>query len=285
VNLQIRNQFGIMQQLRPASAYTVPFSFLDQGPDGKPGTADDATLTFLGIPNSLISGCTATTTTVTPTCAYPTNQVETNADNRGDYQTFEFAINKRQSHNYSLNFGAGYTSMKDYPTAGAPGTPNGPACGGGTCDYSFYSAKGTGTYTFPYQIMASVSYRFQAGANYARTVSPAVPAAGNAQGYPVCNCSFSASRQGSPTNTTVYLTPFNAFRQDNISVLDVRAEKTFPISATKVRVFFDLYNILNTYAAETINVGTGATNGVSNFQTPTAILGPRTGRIGFRFIW
>ena len=25
-------------------------------------------------------------------------------------------------------------------------------------------------------------------------------------------------------------------------------------------------------------------NGVANFQTPTAILGPRTGRIGFRFI-
>ncbi|HMD37050.1 MAG TPA: carboxypeptidase regulatory-like domain-containing protein [Vicinamibacterales bacterium] len=285
VLLQIRNQFGIMQQLRPASAYTVPFSFLDVGPDGKSGTADDATLTFLGIPNSAISGCTATTTTVTPTCAYPTNQVETNADNRGDYKTFEFAINKRQSHNYSLNFGAGYTSMRDYPAGGAPGTPNSPTCNGGPCDYSFYSAKGTGTYTFPHQIMASVSYRFQAGANYARTVSPAVPAANNTQGYPLCNCSFSASRQGSATNTTVYLTPYNAFRQDNISVLDVRAEKTFPIMATKVRVFFDVYNILNSYAAETINMGTGATNGVSNFQTPTAILGPRTGRIGFRFIW
>jgi hypothetical protein len=267
-----------MQALRPTSAYTVPFNFVDPGPDGRTGTGDDQNLTFFGIPNSLISGCTATTTTVTPTCAYPTNQVETNADNRGDYKTIEFAINKRQSHNYSVNFGAGYTKMTDYPTGGAPGTPNGPACDGGPCDYSFYSAKGTGTYTFPYGILASLSYRFQAGANYARTLSPTAPAS--------CACSFSASRQGSATNTTVYVTPYNAFRQDNISVLDIRAEKTINLGPTKVRAFFDLYNILNAYAAETINAGTGlSASGVPNFQTPTAILGPRTGRVGFRFIW
>jgi len=286
VLLQIRNQFGIMQALRPASAYSVPFSFLDVGADGKSGTADDQTLTYYGIPNSAISGCTATTTTVTATCLYPTNNVEVNANNPGDYKTIEFAINKRQSHNFSLNFGAGYTKMTDYPSTGAPGTPNGPACNGGPCDYSFYSAKGTGVYNFPYNILVSVSYRFQAGSNYARTVSPAVPAANNAQGFAVCNCSFSASRQGSATNTSVYLTPFNAFRQDNISVLDARVEKTFPLGPTKVRAFFDLYNLLNAYAAETINVGTGLNaSGVSTFQTPTAILGSRTGRIGFRFIW
>ena len=69
-------------------------------------------------------------------------------------------------------------------------------------------------------------------------------------------------------------------------MLDVRAEKTFPIGPTKVRAFFDLYNVLNSYAAETINAGTGANaQGVPTFQTPTAILGPRTSRIGFRFIW
>jgi len=277
VLLQIRNQFDVMQNQRPASAYTVPFNFVDVGPDGKTGTSDDQTLSYLGIPNSLISGCTPTTLSPTATCAYPAVSQVVNADNRGDYKTIEFAVNKRQSHNYSLNFGGGYTWMKDYPL-GIPGTPNGPACNGGTCDYSFYSAKGTGTYTFPYQIMASISYRFQAGSNYARTLSPTAPSS--------CACSFSASRQGTTTGTTVFVSSYDAFRQDNISVLDIRAEKTFPIMATKVRVFFDLYNILNTYAAETINQGTGlSATGVATFQTPTAILGPRTGRIGFRFIW
>lgn len=39
-------------------------------------------------------------------------------------------------------------------------------------------------------------------------------------------------------------------------------------------------NITNKYAAETITASTDAA-----FQNPTAILGPRTGRIGFRFVW
>jgi len=83
----------------------------------------------------------------------------------------------------------------------------------------------------------------------------------------------------------VFATPFNASRQDNISVLDVRVEKTVPVGPAKVRLFGDIYNLTNQYAAETINVLTGLSSGVSTFQTPTAILGPRTARIGFRFIW
>jgi hypothetical protein len=62
-------------------------------------------------------------------------------------------------------------------------------------------------------------------------------------------------------------------------------EKTVNIARTKVRLFGDIYNLTNQYAAETINPGTGLSSGVSTFQTPTAILGPRTGRVGFRFIW
>ena len=48
----VRNQTATFQPFRPASAYTVPFSALDPGPDGRAGTADDATLIFYGIPNS-----------------------------------------------------------------------------------------------------------------------------------------------------------------------------------------------------------------------------------------
>ena len=286
VMFQVRNQVGTMQPNRPASAYTVPFTFVDVGPDGKAGTADDRNVTAYGIPNNQISGCTATQTSPTANCLYPTNQVVVNAPNNGDYKTVEFAINKRMSHNYSANVGAGYTWQRDYPSGGAPGTPNGPGCASGLgftaeCDYAFYSLKATGAYNFPWGILASLSYRFQAGANYARTGSIATPASP----APSCNCTTSASRQGSPTNTSFYLSPFNANRQDNISVLDLRVEKTVPLGPTKLRLFGDIYNITNQYAAETINVSTGLSSGVPTFQTPTAILGPRTGRIGFRFVW
>ena len=64
-------------------------------------------------------------------------------------------------------------------------------------------------------------------------------------------------------------------------MFDLRIEKTVSFgSAAKVRLFLDGYNLFNSYAAETITMTTG-----TSFQQPTAILGPRTGRIGFRFIW
>src|SRR5216683_2028373 len=73
VYLGVRNQTGTFQPLRPAGAYTVPFSVADVGDDGISGTADDATRTFYGIPSALISACTGVTAP-TPTCQYPTNQ-------------------------------------------------------------------------------------------------------------------------------------------------------------------------------------------------------------------
>jgi len=189
-------------------------------------------------------------------------------------------LNKRMSQNWSANAGAGYTWQHDFPgynaNTGYPGTPNGPF----DYDYSFYSLKATGSYNFPLGILASISYRFQAGQNYARQLSVTAPAA--------CQCTFSAGIQGTSTtvtNTRVFVSDFNAFRQDNISVLDVRAEKTVDVKIAKVRLFGDIYNLTNQYAAETINVLSGLSSGVPTFQTPTAILGPRTARLGFRFIW
>jgi len=64
--------------------------------------------------------------------------------------------------------------------------------------------------------------------------------------------------------------------QDNISVVDVRVEKSVKLgSQVRVRLFRDVFNILNAYAAETITVSTG-----TSYLQPTAILAPRTGRIG-----
>ena len=82
-------------------------------------------------------------------------------------------------------------------------------------------------------------------------------------------------------NTTVYATPYNANTQDNLSVIDVRVEKTVNLgNAAKVRLFLDGFNLANAYAGETIVQATGTT-----YLQPTAIIAPRTGRIGFRFMW
>jgi Carboxypeptidase regulatory-like domain len=276
VYLGISNQTGTFQPLRPATAYTVPFSVADVGDDGISGTADDATRTFYGIPSALIAGCTSSTTAPTPTCAYPTNQVVQNSPNDGNYKTVEFAVNKRQSHNYSLSAGASYTWQHDFPR-GYPNTPNAP----GDFDFTSYSFKASGTYNAKWGINLSPVFRFQAGANYARQLTPSAPAS--------CACTYSAANGGpasgptasSLTNNVAYVTAYNAYRQDNITVVDIRVEKTVTLgSVARLRLFLDGFNLLNKYAAETISFSTGAA-----FQQPTAILAPRTARIGFRFMW
>jgi hypothetical protein len=264
VYFKVKDQVATFQPFRPASAYTVPFNVVDKGPDNVAGTADDQNLTFYGIPSALVNN-------------YAPTQVVTNTANNGTYKTFEVSVNKRQSHNYSVGGGVGYTWSTDYPLS-FPNTPNGPGCVSGTsftapCDYTRWSAKINGTYNAPWGITISPVYRFQNGSNFARTLGVTAPTS--------CNCTFSAARGGSLTNTTVYVTAYNANRQDNVGDLDVRVEKTVNFGhVAKVRLFFDGYNLTNTYAAQTISQATGA-----SYLNPTSILAPRTGRIGFRFMW
>jgi hypothetical protein len=255
VYFHVQDQTGTFQLDRPASAYTVPFNVVDKGPDNIAGTADDQNLTFRGIPKSQLAN-------------YPTTQYVTNTPNDATYKTFEASLNKRLSHNYSLSGGFGYTWSNAYPLS-YPNTPNGPF----NYDFTRYSFKLSGTYNAPWGITISPLFRFQNGAPYARTLSVSAPAS--------CNCTFSAARASSLTNTTVYTTPYGAYRQDNVGDLDIRVEKTVNFGhVAKVRLFLDVYNLTNAYAAQTINVTTGP-----SFQNPTSILAPRTGRVGFRFIW
>jgi hypothetical protein len=255
--LDVVNQFGTFQPGRPISAYTVPFQVTDPF-----GTTD----TFFGIPNSQATAASAA-------------NVVTNAPDNGSYKTFEISANKRMSHRFSLGGGYNYTWLNDYPV-GYPNTPNAP----GRFNYTQYAAKFNGTVQMPWGIMLSGVYRFQAGQNYAAQMTVTAPKS--------CACTFSAGGGCQPggqslaaapslSSTTVFLTPYNRYRMDNISVFDLRGEKEIGLPAhTKLRLFIDGYNLFNSYAGETIVFNAGPT-----FQQPTAILGPRTGRIGFRFIW
>jgi hypothetical protein len=263
----VNDQTNTYQNQRPASAYTVPFNVVDRGPDNIVGTGDDQNLTFFGIPSALVSGCSGVTTP-TANCQYPTTQMVMNQPENGRYKTVELSLNKRQSHNYSLGGGFGYTWQHDFPLT-YPNTPNGPF----DYDYRGASFKLNGMYNAPWGINISPVFRYQAGANFARTLSVSAPAS--------CACTFSAARGGSLANTTVYATQYGDNKQDDIKVFDIRVEKTLNTgNGTRLRLFLDGFNLLNSYAGETITVATGA-----SYLQPTAILAPRTGRIGARFIW
>jgi hypothetical protein len=247
---------GGYQNLRPISAYTTPFSFLDIGPDGVRNTSDDEVRQFFGVPNSQLAN-------------FPVDRVIMNVPQYGRYHSAELSINKRHSQRWSANAGFVYTWLHDYPN-NYPNTPNDPS----DETYTRWSLKLSGTYDAPWDLHISPVLRHQAGAAFARTLSVNANQAINpsTRAAQSCGCTFSG---------TVYAEPYNAERQDNIWVFDIRAEKAVNLAGSmRARLFVDVFNLFNQYAAETIGVATG-----SSFLRPTAILAPRVARFGVRFQW
>jgi len=240
------------QPLRGPETYTVPFTFVDNGLDGRAGTADDRTLNMLAFNTALAA-------------QYPATTIVSNVDQFSRYKTFEASMNKRYGNKWSASVGGAYTWLHDFPN-NMPQNPNAP----GVEDRSTYNFKASGSYDGPLGIRFSPVLRFQSGANFARTLTlPSSPTTGS------CSVSGSCSLAG----TTAYAGPANEFREDNVTVIDVRAEKRFTLAKhAKLQVMFDAFNLTNSHNAETMSRATNP-----QFLKPTAILAPLTTRLGFRF--
>jgi hypothetical protein len=233
---------------RGLNAYTVPFNFTDIGVDGRSGTADDKIIPMLGFPNAQAA-------------AFPNTQVVMNVPRYSRYTTYEASMNKRYGNKWSASMGYGFTMMSDFPN-GYPQNPNQP----GVDDRTIWNFKASGSYDAPAGIRISPVLRHQSGANYARTATISAPAAAN------CGCTATG---------TAYVEPMDANREDNIWVFDIRAERQFVFTSRfRLRVMFDAFNLANSHASETISRATGL-----SYQKPSAILAPRTARVGFRIIF
>jgi hypothetical protein len=253
------------QPFRGPEAYTATYNAPDIGPDGVSGTGDDTTHTFFAIPNAQLGSAASVVMTVP---AY------------GRFHTVELSGNKRLSNRWSGGAGFGYTWSEEHgsfmanntvsstsgnagPTTGYAQTGNDP----GAHEYTGWGFKAFGTYEGPWGIRFSPVFRNQAGPNYGRTISVPAPPAG--------------SGLFTSTAGAVLVEPLKTRRMDNINVLDVRAEKNFTFnSRIRLRGFVDFFNITNSNAGETISIQTGTA-----FERPTAILAPRTMRLGARFEW
>ena len=231
---------------RPISAYTVPFSFVDNGVDGIANTGDERTLTLYGVPSASAS-------------SFPLTNVVMNTGRFSRYKTMEASMVKRQGNRWSAQIGGSYTWSHDFPGA-YPNDPNGVF----DQDTSRWDFKLSGSYEAPLKIRISPLVRHQAGANFSRTISVG---------------SAAASAAGAIYSGTINADPLNSRRHDNITVFDIRAERSFRLGGTvRLRTMFDLFNLTNTNAVETRTVTTGTA-----FLRPTAVLAPRTARIGARF--
>jgi Carboxypeptidase regulatory-like domain len=232
---------------RPISAYTVPYSFVDVGVDGVSGTADDRTLTLMGVPNS-----------ADVNTRFPLTNVVMNTPRFSRYKTVEASMNRRFSNRWSAQVGGSHTWARDFPGA-YPNHPNTTFDG----PNSRWDLKVSGTYEAPLGIRFSPLVRHQAGANFARQI--AVGAA-------------PATAAGAIFNGTINVEPIESRRHDNITVVDLRVDRGFNLGGTvRVRGMVDLFNITNSHAAETRTITTGTA-----FLRPTAVLAPRTLRVGAR---
>ena len=243
---------------RGLSAYTVPSVFLDLGLNGVRDTAagsavasgDDRFIPIMGLPTANAA-------------QFPTTQYVTNLDEFGRYKTLEFETNKRFANRWSATLGGSYTWMFNFPN-NFPQTPNQP----GAEDRSTWNFKATGSYEAPKGVRISPVFRHQSGVNFARTAT--INCAAPCSGLTVAGSS-----------TTIFVEPSNSNREDNIYVFDVRVEKTMNlVGSLRLRGMFDLFNIGNSHASETIGRATGI-----SYLKPTLILAPRTARLGFRLMW
>ena len=88
---------------RPISAYTVPYTDCDPGVDGVNNTADDRSISLLGVPN-----------TADVNTRFPLTNVTQNTPRFSRYKTVEASMQKRLSSRWAAQIGGSYTMAHDF---------------------------------------------------------------------------------------------------------------------------------------------------------------------------
>jgi carboxypeptidase family protein len=244
------NTDRLLNNLRPYSAFSIPITSQDPGPDGKVGTADDPgrTITYYEY-SSAYAGINF---------QQPTLFNDPKADS--SYKSFELATSKRLSNRWQLM--TSYSATKKHiPLVPNVGTLNGltiyassvdPNAEINTSDNTWeWLGRVSGAYIFPLDVLVSANYEYRSGDPFARTVT----------------------LTGGKTIPSITLNaePIGGERYPNLHLLDFRLEKTVRIGGQKLAGRVNLFNALNRNTVTALTVLSGP-----NFLRPTAILPPRT---------
>jgi hypothetical protein len=241
----MRNVWDEIDAVR-TPAYSVPLTFTDPGPDNVLGTGDERTFNTLALPAGI-----------------GTDRVYTSLeDNKADFHTIEFAVNRRFANRWMLLSSVGNTwSTMRHGSGGARAFSYRPSDNlfgdNGYETTTTWNYKLVGRYTMPYDIGFSGSWKVQSGFNYSRTVSVTFPVEGA---------------------RNVRVEPITANRYPSVQILDIRADKSFGFGrAGKLTLQLDLFNLTNANPVTSARVTT------VNFQEVLAILNPRVVRFGVRY--
>jgi hypothetical protein len=251
----IRNDWAEVDIVR-AGSYTIPVTVNDPGRDGVAGTGDDQQLALLDRPAGIGSDRVFT------------NPTDPSYDS--NYNTIEFALNRRFQGRWMALTAFGYTWLDQY--WGVTSTTSALDSIGLSKAYNWrpnqlQNAKQTGTlwnykligrYVFPYEIGVSGSYKLQSGRPWGRTISAALPNAGS---------------------ETVLAESAVAQRSPNVGIFDIRVDKSFALkNAGRLTAMLDIFNATNGDTVTNSRITSG-----SRYQEIIALLDPRIIRFGVRW--
>jgi hypothetical protein len=284
-----KNGYQLQNANRPISAFNVPITVLDPGPDGLAATAgDNRTVSMMNLnPANL---------------ALPISNVVLNPDGyEADYKNIEVTANKRFANKWSLTasflytwideFGSSYfgsgaagtaTAANNFPTlfssfAGQVGYPLTAADLDTHNEFTVWNAKLYGTWEPAWGLRFTPVFKIQ-------------------QGYPAGRVFNATATSGAPGSAgtnygtqQLHAEPINTLRMETFKQLDLRAEKQFTVHGrVKLGILLDLYNVFNANTEVNIRSTTGrltiseTATSIPTFNTPVTILPPRILRISGR---
>jgi TonB dependent receptor len=252
-----RRQGGRQRASWPFEAFSVPVTLRDPGPDSVFGTGDDgADIPVYDLRPDLV----AQSAVVVRNATY--------ADS--DCLTWEVVARRRFSRRWSVFASFAHMWNRDHASAYLgqpvraneyPATPNDliHTDTRGRHTYRDWSFKVHGTYAGPWGLLITPFLRYQSGQPFGRTL-------GTTLNYGMIR---------------VLAEPVGTRRQDHVTLVDVRVEKTIRLpGGRRLTGVVDVFNALNANPEQNISWESGAT-----FLSPLVIIPPRIARVGFRLDW
>lgn len=256
----------VRKNVRDAAPYYVSnlvTAWLGQNTVPATRTIDGETFNLVDVPDA-IAGDTAVAYANFP-------------DGTFNYDTIEFAYNKRVSQKFFINTSFDYQWRSDFRSSlvsngydistsplsadpiginyfvyANPATPP-------RQDTTTYHLQFLGRYEFPAEIGFSANYRYQSGFPYSRII-------------PDCGC-LNLSNYGAD----FFVEPISNNRSDNVGLLNFRVDKSFQISWAKISAMLDIYNVTNADPVTNFNLNSGPA-----YKRVIATLDPRVFQLGFR---
>jgi hypothetical protein len=141
--------------------------------------------------------------------------------------------------------------------------------------FARYIFKGSGSYSFPWEITASANLNIQDGNG--RTVSI------NGPGSVYGGVSATTGALQPISYTTLTAEPLGSTRFETVKLLDLGIQKAVRFSDRyQVKLMFDGFNILN---VNTITSFSSGNRSLAGFTQPTVIVAPRVFRVGARVMF